>query len=78
LVSWSLSPRVGNVKNNDPSLAEPINLRPQGNRAIPRDIQGAYALRAIHLVPGNAQQIDAKRGDIDGGARLGRGDQIAL
>jgi hypothetical protein len=26
MVSWSLSPRVGNVKNNDPSLAEPINL----------------------------------------------------
>jgi putative SOS response-associated peptidase YedK len=26
MVSWSVSPRVGNVKNNDPGLVEPINL----------------------------------------------------
>jgi putative SOS response-associated peptidase YedK len=26
MVSWPVSPRVGNVKNNDPGLVEPINL----------------------------------------------------
>ena len=24
MISWPVSPRVGNVKNNDPSLIEPI------------------------------------------------------
>src|SRR3984893_2394167 len=26
MVAWPVSPRVGNVKNNDPALVEPINL----------------------------------------------------
>jgi putative SOS response-associated peptidase YedK len=26
MICWPVSPRVGNVKNNDPSLVEPINL----------------------------------------------------
>ena len=26
MVCWPVSPRVGNVKNNDPGLVEPINL----------------------------------------------------
>ncbi|HZC96228.1 MAG TPA: SOS response-associated peptidase family protein, partial [Bradyrhizobium sp.] len=26
MACWPVSPRVGNVKNNDPSLMEPINL----------------------------------------------------
>jgi putative SOS response-associated peptidase YedK len=26
MVCWPVSPRVGSVKNNDPSLVEPINL----------------------------------------------------
>jgi putative SOS response-associated peptidase YedK len=28
MVAWSVSPRVGNVKNNDPSLIEPISANP--------------------------------------------------
>jgi putative SOS response-associated peptidase YedK len=27
MICWPVSPRVGNVKNNDPSLIEPITLR---------------------------------------------------
>jgi hypothetical protein len=27
MVCWPVSPRVGNVKNNDPSLIEPIVLQ---------------------------------------------------
>jgi putative SOS response-associated peptidase YedK len=26
MVCWPVSPRVGNVKNNDPDLVEPIHL----------------------------------------------------
>jgi len=26
MICWPVSTRVGNVKNNDPSLIEPINL----------------------------------------------------
>jgi len=26
MVCWPVSPRVGNVKNNDPDLIEPIHL----------------------------------------------------
>jgi len=26
MICWPISPRVGNVKNNDPTLIEPINL----------------------------------------------------
>ncbi len=26
MIAWPVSPRVGNVKNNDPGLVEPINL----------------------------------------------------
>jgi putative SOS response-associated peptidase YedK len=26
MICWPVSARVGNVKNNDPSLVEPINL----------------------------------------------------
>jgi putative SOS response-associated peptidase YedK len=27
MISWPVSPRVGSVKNNDPSLIEPITLQ---------------------------------------------------
>jgi hypothetical protein len=27
MICWPVSPRVGNVKNNDPSLIEPIVLQ---------------------------------------------------
>jgi putative SOS response-associated peptidase YedK len=27
MISWPVSPRVGNVKNNDPTLIEPIGLQ---------------------------------------------------
>ena len=27
MISWPVSPRVGNVRNNDPSLIEPITLQ---------------------------------------------------
>src|SRR5271169_1478390 len=37
--------------------------RPQGGRAVARDIQGTDSLRAIDLVPGEAQQIDAEARD---------------
>jgi putative SOS response-associated peptidase YedK len=30
MVAWSLSPRVGNVKNNNPSLIEPIAAPARG------------------------------------------------
>jgi putative SOS response-associated peptidase YedK len=26
MICWPVSPRVGNVKNNDPDLVEPIHL----------------------------------------------------
>ena len=26
MIAWPVSPRVGNVKNNDPSLVEPVTL----------------------------------------------------
>jgi putative SOS response-associated peptidase YedK len=26
MIAWAVSPRVGNVRNNDPSLIEPIAL----------------------------------------------------
>jgi putative SOS response-associated peptidase YedK len=26
MIAWPVSPRVGNVKNNDPSLIEPVVL----------------------------------------------------
>jgi putative SOS response-associated peptidase YedK len=26
MISWPVTPRAGSVKNNDPSLVEPINL----------------------------------------------------
>jgi putative SOS response-associated peptidase YedK len=29
MIAWPVSPRVGNVKNNDPSLIEPIDLHTQ-------------------------------------------------
>jgi putative SOS response-associated peptidase YedK len=28
MIAWPVSPRVGNVKNNDPSLIEPIAAAP--------------------------------------------------
>jgi putative SOS response-associated peptidase YedK len=31
MIAWPVSPRVGNVKNNDPSLIEPVVL-PKGRR----------------------------------------------